>query len=167
MKPWAWPALALWLWGAADLAAQQIRDGREIFRDWELLRLPEGGCLLAQHVLAREGELKIAGVFLSATGSGSALLSVQVPVGASLADGIGYRHPGRSAVVPLIWQSCNSETCLAQVEVTPQELARLRAAREIRIAFVPVRGSRPLVFSLSLMGLTRGMRHLETCPPGG
>ncbi len=167
MRQWAWPVLALWLAGSGSLGAQQNAGGREIFRDWELLHLPQGECLLVQQVLARRGEVAIADVYLSRSEAGSALLSVRVPVGVSLADGIGYRYPDRPEVVPLIWQSCNSGTCLAQIQITGKELARLQAAREIRIAFVPVRDARPLVFSLSLMGLTRGMQRLAACQPDG
>jgi len=160
MRRRAWLALLLWLAAGGELAAQQ-------FRDWELLRLSEGGCLLAQQVLARQGQVNIASVYLSDLEAGSALLSVQVPVGVSLADGIGYRYPDRPEVVPLIWQSCNRDTCLAQARLAGPELARLQAAREIRVGFVPVREARPLVFSLSLLGLGEGVRRLRDCGSGG
>jgi len=143
-------ALAMvWLAGPAAAAEQ--------FRDWSVLAPEAGGCLLHQRVIAAEAGLAIADVFAQPTDAGGLRLSVQVPVGASLADGMAYRHTGQARAVPLLWQRCDGESCLAQVEVDARERGRLMRAVRVDVAFVPVPGARPLTFRLSLLGLTAAL----------
>ncbi|SLN37349.1 invasion associated locus B family protein [Roseisalinus antarcticus] len=152
-------ALVLLKLGIPGPAAAQ--DGAR-FRDWTLLDLPAGGCVLHNRVLSVDGGLTLADVFLEDLG-GDLLMSVRVPVGVSLADGMAYRHDGRPVAVPLIWQSCNTETCLAQVRATAREAERLRSARAVIVGFVPVPGARPLTFPVSLMGVTAGLAAQRAC----
>lgn len=151
-----WPALAIVLASAAAARA-------ETFRDWELLTPAQAPCLLHQKVIAAAAGLPIADVFAVPAANGGLLLSVRVPLGAALSTPIAYRVPGASRAVPLLWQSCNSESCLAQVEVDPAERARLAAGLLVEVGFVPVIGSRPLRFEVSLLGLTAGLAAAERC----
>ncbi|MCI2400846.1 hypothetical protein [Aliiroseovarius subalbicans] len=81
-----------------------------------------------------------------------ALVSVRVPVGASIADEMAYRHPREASAVPLVWQSGHAETCLAQVEIDAAALTRLKRGRSVERAFVSVINAGPLVVSLSPLG---------------
>lgn len=135
----------------------------ERFRDWTLLPLSAGPCLLHHRAVAAAEGLTLADVFLRPEETGL-LISVRVPLGASLADGPAYRHPGAARAVPLVWQSCNSETCLAQVRVDAAERGRLERGAWIELGFVPVPGARPLVFAVSLAGVTLGLETAGRCP---
>ena len=145
--------------GAVCAGAQEARR----FADWTLLAAPGQGCVLQYRAIAPEAGLVLADLYLSPVAEGGALLSVRVPVGASIADRAVYRHSGADRAVPLIWQTCNRDTCLAQVHVTEQELDRLRARRRIELAFVPTPGARRLSFPVSLMGVTAGFRAARAC----
>lgn len=147
--------------GAACAGAQEARR----FADWTLLQAPGQGCVLQYRAVAPEAGLALADLYLSPVDEGGAILSVRVPVGASIADRVVFRHPGADRAVPLIWQTCNRDTCLAQVHVTEQELDRLRARRRIELSFVPTPGARRLSFPVSLMGVTAGFRAARTCSP--
>lgn len=142
---------------AGGLAALCSPSVAEQFRDWTVLAREAGGCLLHQRVIAAKAGLTIADVFLAPSGGGGLVVSARVPVGAALSSGMAYRHPGRAMAVPLVWQSCDAESCLAQVEVTAEERARLMRGLRVEMAFVPVPGARPLRFQLSLLGLTAAL----------
>ncbi|WP_165978775.1 invasion associated locus B family protein [Antarcticimicrobium luteum] len=145
--------------GAACAAAPDARR----FADWTLLEVPGQGCVLQYRAVAPGSGLVLADLYLSPVAEGGAILSVRVPVGASIADRAVYRHLGAGRAVPLIWQTCNRQTCLAQVHVTEEEIGRLRAGRAIELAFVPVPGARRLSFPVSLMGVTAGLRAALAC----
>lgn len=151
-----WPVVALLL--ACAPAARA-----ETFRDWALLTPEQGPCLLHQKVIATAAGLPIADVFAAPVANGGLRLSVLVPLGAALAEPMAYRVPGAARAVPLVWQNCNTESCLAQVEVDPAERARLAAGLLVEVGFVPVIGARPMRFELSLLGLTAGLAAAERC----
>ena len=153
-------ALALGLSVGAALADQPERFG-----DWDLLRLPQAGCQLTQTVISRRSGTRIAEIWLAGQPDGSSVLSARVPVGVSLPEGIAYRHPSARRAVPLTWQLCGPETCLAQARITEEETARLKRGSRIVLAFVPVRGSRPLQVAVSLRGVTAGLRAVAACSP--
>lgn len=148
--------------GAAACAAGQEAQR---FSDWTLRPLPGQGCVLHYRAVAPEAGLVLADLYLSPAGAGSAVLSVQVPVGVSIADRAVYRHPGADRAVPLIWQSCNAKTCLAQVRITGEELGRLKAGHRVELGFVPTVRARRLSFSVSLSGVSAGLRAARECAP--
>lgn len=152
-------ALGLMIAGAACAAAQEARR----FSDWMLLPLPGQGCVLQYRAVAPEAGLTLADLYLSPAEAGRAVLSVQVPVGVSIADRVIYRHPEAARAVPLIWQSCTPQNCLAQIMITAEEVARLKAGRRIELGFVPTVGARRLSFAVSLSGVTAGLRAAEAC----
>ncbi len=168
-RPWRALGLCLTL-SAAQASAEAARDvspeapakARRL-GDWTLLRAGEGRCLLHYRALERRSELVLGDLFLLPVGEGEAVLSLKVPVGAALSTPAFYRHPARQAVVPLAWQSCDRDQCLAQVRVTAPELARLRAGVRIELSFTPVPGAARLTFPVSLDGITRGLRAVGEC----
>jgi len=153
------------LLAAGLLAATGPAARAQSFRDWELVAPPGAACLLHQKVIAAAAGMAIAEVFAEPRPGGGLRLSVIVPLCAALAQPMAYRLPDEARAVPLIWQSCNAETCLAQVEVGAEDRKRLAAAPSAEIGFVPVVDGRPLRFALSLMGLTAGLKAAEACAP--
>lgn len=142
--------------------AQQA-DPPQRFADWQLIQFPDFSCQLVQTVVSRRTGNTLTEMWLMAQADGTGVISVRVPVGVDLAAGIAYRHPNRQAAVPLIWQMCGPDKCLAQSRITQAEMARLRKGRAVRLGFVPVPGSRPLQVSVSLMGVTAGLRAQTAC----
>ncbi len=138
------------------------QENGQRFRDWTVIGLGTADCALAQRVVTPDGGLFVADLFLQPLDAGGAVLSVRVPVGASIRDPIAYRD-GNGAVTDLTWQSCDAETCLAQAVLEAGDRAALEAGREIRVGFVPTRTSRPLSFAVSLMGVTRGLEAVRAC----
>jgi invasion protein IalB len=81
-----------------------------------------------------------------------------------LGEGIAYRHADdASRAVPLTWQMCNAQTCLAQARITVRETERLRRGDAIILAFRPLRDSRIIQVSASLTGVTRGLAAVQAC----
>ena len=156
-------ALAL-LAGAASAAPE-----RERIRDWEVIRGAEG-CVATTSVGLRAAGSGLVTVALlprpGAQGGAPAVMTVRVPLGAHLASGIAYTHPGQTAAVGLAWQSCDAETCLASGGIGPEELGRLQRGRRILLGFRPLPSSRPLVVPVSLMGVTRAWAAVQDCAAG-
>ena len=155
--PGLWPALGL----AAVLATTSPPAAQSGGGDWQLMRLAQG-CAAVQTVLGRRTGAELARLVLSPAAQGGALVLLQVPNGADLAEGPAYRHPGGPAVV-LEWQHCDAERCTASGPVTAAELDRLRRGREMQLGYRPLPESRPLNLTISLMGLTRSLAAAATC----
>lgn len=154
-------ALGVMAASAPPAAAQEARQ----FADWTMLTLPGQGCVLQYRAVAPDAGLVLADLYLSPAEAGRAVLSVRVPVGVSIADRAIYRHPGADSAVPLIWQTCNPQTCLAQIKIAAEEVGRLKAGRRIELGFVPTVGARRLSFAVSLRGVTAGLRAAAACTP--
>ncbi|WP_407493628.1 invasion associated locus B family protein [Pseudooceanicola sp. MF1-13] len=152
-------AAAALVLGGTSLTAQQV----DRFGDWLLVQFPDQRCRLAQTVLSRRSGNELVEIWLDEEPQGTAVISARVPVGVDLAAGIAYRHPSRQTAVPLIWQMCGPDKCLAQAQITADELTRLRRGNLITLAFVPVRGSRALRVAVSLRGVTSGLRAQAAC----
>jgi invasion protein IalB len=147
---------------AALMAAHPARA--EVHGDWAML--PADGaaaCLLVQTVALQGTGRTVAQVMLDGHADGSLRIAVRVPLGAGLAQPLVYMHPGRDLAVPLDWTVCGAETCLAQTDVVAAEVDRLRRGDRIVMAFLPLRDSRPVSVSVSLRGVTRGLRAQATC----
>lgn len=133
------------------------------FKDWTVLPLPGQGCVLAQRLIAPEAGIFIGDVFLSETGAGGAILSLRVPLGVDLSQPAAYRLGQAGGAVPLIWQTCDAHTCLAQIEVTAAERARFAAMRQVTLAFRPTPDAPALQVPVSLMGVTAALCALAAC----
>lgn len=143
---------------AAHVTAQELqRHG-----DWLLLPLGGGACVLVQRVATADTGTRVADVFLSARGQG-AVITLRVANGASIATPAAFRHPG-GAAIPLTWQFCDPGNCTAQTELAAPERRRLERGRELEMAFVPALGDPSIGFSVSLMGVTKGLAAQGACP---
>lgn len=165
MQRWC-VGVGLWLMLAGTAAAQ----APEVFRDWEVVRGP-AGCIAATSVGLRDPASGLATVALvpraGDAGDAPAVMTVRVPLGAHLASGIAYSHPGDAgAAVGLVWQSCDAQTCLASGGVSAAEMTRLLAGRRILLGFRPLPGARALVVPVSLLGVTAAWTRVRACAGG-
>lgn len=155
---------------APQTTPQTAQIQREVFRDWELLRDPQGACLLRQAVISRaSGTVFLEAYLLPGSGAQQpgAAIAFRVPIGAYLPDGIAYRHPESPAqAIGLEWQDCGGQTCSAAGRLSPEELARLMKGSEVTVAYRPLPSAPPLNLPLSLMGLTKGWAALQACAAG-
>jgi hypothetical protein len=131
-----------------------------VFGDWTLRDWPDLGCGLEFIAYGRATGVALVEVIVLPQGDGADLL-IRVPTGARLVDGIAYRH--RSAVTGLHWQSCSATRCTAHVRIDAAEVARLKAGREIIVAYRPALGVPALNVPVSLTGITRGMAAARAC----
>ena len=146
--------IATWL-GVGDTRAQQ-------FRDW-FLEQDSTTCVVSTRVHLRQTNTFLVAVSLSVPDDAEVLMTVEVPVGASLRDRIAYVHAPDAPARTLDWQFCGTQTCLATMTVEADELSALKAGASITVAFRPLPGAQVLAAPVSLMGLTRGWAALEAC----
>lgn len=149
---------------ASPAEAQPATADPPRFGDWSLIALPGAGCVLHQRLAVRESGQTIADLWLQTQADDGAVLSVQVPLGVSLADQVAYRHANEpDRAVSLLWQFCNQTHCLAQGHLAAIEVNRLRLGRSLQLAFRPLPDSAPLVSFVSLSGVTRGLAAQAAC----
>lgn len=158
-------ALAVWTILAAPLMAQSFETTD--MRDWSVVQGTGGqGCFatLSVGLKAPSSGLATLSIFARQGGGDTpAVMSVQVPLGASLPQGIAYTHAGGSEAVGLAWQYCTPETCVASGGISQDELQRLKDGRRVFLGFVPLPGSAPLVVPVSLLGITRAWEAVQDC----
>jgi invasion protein IalB len=162
---WFWVALFAFVLKAAQPAfAQQSAPAAQQFGGWSVIELAPANCVLHQRLALRQTRQTIADLWLQAQQGGSLVLSVQVPVGASLSDLMAYRHTNDpTRIVPLIWQFCNATHCLAQAHLHAHEADRLRQGHFLEVVFRPLPDSPPLISVISLSGVTRGLVAQQKC----
>lgn len=96
-------------------------------------------------------------------GTVPAVMTAQVPLGASLPSGIAYTHRNSSEAAGMAWQYCTDRTCVASGGVSETELKRLKAGTQIYVGFVPLPGSASLVVPVSLLGITKVWDQVQAC----
>lgn len=148
----------------ADLTQQN-------YRDWTVIKgqQPAAGCLSTISVGLKQPNSGLASIAiypLTDAQSGAAVMTVRVPLGASLASGIAYLHRSEEEAVGLAWQYCDQRTCLASGTLSADEIGRFKRGRRIYLGFTPLPGSRSLILPVSLLGFTASWAALETCQQG-
>ena len=156
-------AALVWAGLALPLPAEVIGQ----FRDWQLIRLPDGCRIASVLVSPASGALLLEALLMPADQPESMLIALRVPVGAFLPAGISYRHvdQGRQAI-GLEWLSCDTAMCTAAGQLSAQALARLQRDRSVFVGFRPTQDARPVNLEVSLMGFTAAYRALASCVPG-
>ena len=148
-------------------AAQSQNLETDTMRDWTVVRGTSGqGCFATMSVglKAPSSGLATVSLFKRAADDGApAVMTIQVPLGASLPDGIAYTHSSSGEAIGLAWQYCTPETCVASGGVSEAELNKLRAGRRVFLGFVPLPGSAPLITPVSLLGITRAWNAVQDC----
>lgn len=158
--------ILLTLCAYATSAAAQSFETQDI-RDWTVVRGGDGaGCFATVSVGLKAPSSGLATLSLfprRAEAGAPAVLSVQVPLGASLPDGIAYTYRSGSEAVGLAWQYCTERTCVASGGVSAAELDRLKRGRRIFLGFVPLPGSAAVITPVSLLGITKAWAEVQAC----
>lgn len=161
-----WKVLASVLTGAFLATSAQAELAGQ-FRDWQLLRLPDGCRIVSALVSPASGALLLEAMLMQAEQPDALMIALRVPVGVHLPSGISYRHvdQGRQAI-GLEWLSCDARMCTAAGQLSPQAIARLQRDRSVFVGFRPTQAARAVNLELSLMGFTAARRALDACVPG-
>lgn len=141
------------------------------FRDWTVIQGPKAGagCLSTITVGLKQPSSGLASVTIyprKDVEDGSAVMTVRVPLGASLASGIAYLRGREAEAVGLAWQYCDERTCLASGTISAAEVQRFQKGRRIYLGFTPLPGSRSLILPVSLLGFTASWRAVQACARG-
>ena len=159
------PVLAQEEEGAA--AAGPVANGTA-FGDWRVacqaVAVGRTVCVLAQRIVARETGALVGEVTLRPAqgpeGAEALLMTLTVPTGLALRARPAYRIPPAEEERALDWETCGPRLCRAVRALGAEEVGALRAATSARVGYRPLRAEGPVVFDLSLRGVTAGLAAL-------
>ncbi len=133
------------------------------FGDWVLIAAPGACQLVTQVISARSGAVLLEMILIAPPpDSPGARIGLRVPTGASLRDGIAYRHPDGPAI-GLEWQNCDAQMCLAAGALSDDGLRRLLRGNRVVAGFRPLPGAQPVNIEVSLRGTSAGWAALSDC----
>lgn len=157
------------LCGMAQAAsAQEARNGAT-FGDWQLICEATGVnrtvCALRQTLSLTESGAFIAEVALRRVPSADGMRTVIVlstPTGMFLPAAPGMAVDASDETLALEWRSCDARVCTASRVLTDEDVVALRDGAELRLGYRPVNQTEPVLFSISLSGVTAGLAALES-----
>lgn len=155
-----WRAAAIFAVMAGGVRADPVVT---VHQDWVSV-VGDGACYLRHAIIDPRDRVLLAAVMLAPDGAG-ALLTVDLPSGASLAVPAALRLPDGRAQA-LAWQFCRPELCSALALMPVADVMSLLAADQAQLAFRPLPDSAPLVLPVSLSGITAGWSDLAACQNG-
>jgi len=148
-------------------SAQEARNGAT-FGDWQLICEATGVnrtvCALRQSLSFSENGAFVAEVALRRVPAADDMRTVIVlstPTGMFLPAAPGMAIDGSEETLPLEWRSCDARICTASRVLSDDELAALRGGDELRMGYRPVNQPDPVLFSISLTGVTAGLAALD------
>lgn len=141
--------------------------------DWQVLEFDgleqnQSSCFATHATLLRDRGVTLATINIyaakgPAAEENPAVMTVKVPIGASLVSGISYQHRNLPQPMEFEWQYCTQEICLASAGISKSGIDQLKKARDFLLGYRPLPGSRPLVIPVSLLGFTRAWQELQNC----
>ena len=130
------------------------------FGDWAL-SCPESeeSCVLAQTVASKDHNwLATIRIALSGVKEGEAAVAqFLVPSGVHLASGL-FATVGQGVPKQAIYVRCSVNTCEAVMGMDISTLSDWKRGRVAEVRYRPSTESLPLIFNVSLMGLTAGLK---------
>jgi invasion protein IalB len=130
------------------------------FGDWAL-SCPESeeSCVLAQTVASKDHNwLATVRIALSGVKEGEAAVAqFLVPSGVHLASGL-FATVAQGAPKQATYIRCNVNTCEAVMGMDAPTLSDWKRGRVAEVRYRPSTESPPLIFNVSLMGLTAGLK---------
>jgi invasion protein IalB len=160
---------------AAEIVDLDARSPMKVktHRDWQVfefdgLEKGAGSCFATHATLLRDSGVTLATITIyaakgPAAEENPAVMTVKVPIGASLVSGISYQHRNLPQPMEFEWQYCTQEICLASAGISKSGIDQLKKARDFLLGYRPLPGSRPLVIPVSLLGFTRAWQELQNC----
>ena len=151
--------------GSAE--AQEARQGTA-FGDWllacEAVGVNRTSCVIRQTLTRRDGGALIADVILrrlEAEDDPRIALVLVTPTGMFLPEAPGMAIDAGGETLPLQWRSCDAQRCVASRVLTEDDVASLSGGGRMSLGYRPVNRDEPVIFSVSLDGVTAGLAALE------
>lgn len=149
-------------------SAQDVRNGAT-FGAWQLICEATGVnrtvCALRQTLSLQDGGAFVAEVALrridTDDGPRTAIV-LSTPTGMFLPATPGMAVDASDETLALEWRSCDARICTASRVLSDTELAALRAGAQLRLGYRPVNQPDPVLFSISLTGVTAGLAALDS-----
>ncbi|WP_185020773.1 invasion associated locus B family protein [Histidinibacterium lentulum] len=142
----------------AGLAAGPSSASVERFQDWEVACVDGGGCVAATTAVAEDrtwlGTVRVREM----DDAGGPVMQILAPAGIHLASGLFVELPGRS-VKQATFIRCDAGVCEAQLSLTDAEFQTWRRGLDAEIRYRPHVDVSPIVFEVSLLGITAAMRR--------
>lgn len=161
-------AAATALLGTVPFAAAQDTPNGKSFGDWQLICEATGVnrtvCALRQTLSLRDGGAFIAEVALRRVPAEDGMRTVVVlstPTGMFLPAAPGMAVDGSDETLSLEWRSCDARVCMASRVLTDDDVAALQRGAQLRLGYRPVTQTDPVLFSISLTGVTAGLAALD------
>ena len=131
-----------------------------VFQDWAV-ECPGGAvpCTLAQTAATEDDQLWLGTLRMQQDAQGAVDLRVLVPGSVHLGSGlfVGVRAP----LSELTYQRCSPDVCVAAGRLNAEELRRWKAGTQAEIRYRPSVTAPPIVFNISLIGVTAALRHAQ------
>ena len=151
------------LWPAAVPIAQ---PQEQVFDDWALRCRDSLGCFLDHRIFAEGKEtnplLQVA--FRLSEVADQPVAVMRVPLGVLLPPGIDLRID-EGKLYKVAYSHCRPEGCVAVFTLTGDLRRRFERGLKAHIGFTSVDGKR-VDLPLSLLGITQGLKALESAPKG-
>lgn len=146
-------------------AHAEVANGA-VFGDWTVSCTAETSqktiCALTQTVVTAEDQRFLTELGLNLVtedGTESVVMVMRTPSAMMLTTQPAFRI-GSADPVTLAWRTCAGDFCTAIQVLSPEDLAAMRAARDMIVGYQSVTSESPVTFSVSLAGVTAGLTAL-------
>lgn len=138
------------------------------YGDWRLAcqatAVNQTSCAIAQTLSTTEQKRFLAEVtlqFLEFDGENRIIMAVSTPTNMLLPAQPGYRVGKSGETLPLAWRTCNAQFCTASRLLEDTEVSALRNGLSFVLGYQPINQKEPLVFEISLKGVSAGLNALN------
>ncbi len=146
-------------------AHAEVANGA-VFGDWTVSCTAETSqktvCALTQTVVTAEEQRFLTELGLNLVtedGVEAVVVVMRTPSAMMLTTQPAFRI-GDADPVTLAWRTCAGDFCTAIQVLSPEDLAAMRAARNMIVGYQSVTSETPVTFSVSLSGVTAGLTAL-------
>jgi invasion protein IalB len=159
--------LASFLCLSTPLLAQNATSNGTVFGDWRLscqaTAVNETACSIAQTLTIGEQNNFLVEITLQEAlieNTKKTIMAVSTPTNMNLTAQPGYRVGKAGETRALTWRTCNAKFCTASRLLGDDEVASLRAGTSFVLGYHPIANKEPLVFQISLKGVSAGLNVL-------
>lgn len=153
---------------ASTAFAQDAPANGTIIGNWRLAcqatAVNQTSCVIAQTLSVGAQNTFLAEVTLryaEIDGSDRTIMAVSTPTNMRLSAQPGYRVSDSDETLPLTWRTCTPQICTASRILEESEISALRANPSFVLGYHPMGNPEPLVFEISLDGVSAGLDALS------
>lgn len=153
--------------GTASAAQNAPANGTK-YGDWRLAcqatAVNQTSCAIAQTLTTGEQNTFLAEVTLQIAeieGNPRTIMAVSTPTNMLLPAQPGYRVGKSGETLALTWRTCNQQFCSASRLLEESEVSALRSGLSFVLGYHPIASKDPLVFEISLKGVSAGLNALN------